>query len=68
MEEVAADPAHDIYEDDPEKLFGMENNKTMRIVGFATFDGCYGTLMGLSAGQREFMCDVLDVSSTAHCR
>lgn len=61
MEEVAADPAHDLYEEDPEKLFGMENNKTMRIVGFATFDGSYGTLMGLSAGQREFMCDVLDV-------
>lgn len=61
MEEIAANAEHDIYEEDPEKLFGMENNKTMRIVGHDYFGANYGTLKGLSVEQREFLCDVLDV-------
>ena len=61
MEEIAANPAIDIYEEDSEKLFGMEHNKAIRAVGFGYFDGNYGTFMGLTTAQREFLCDVLDV-------
>ena len=61
LEEIGSNPAFDLDEENSEKLFGMENNKATRFFGLGYADSSYGTMMGLAAEKRAFICDVLDI-------
>ena len=61
LEEIGSNPAFDLDEENSEKLFGMENNKATRFFGLGYADSNYGTMAGLPAEKRAFMCDVLDI-------
>ena len=61
LEEIGSNPAFDLNEENGEKLFGVANNKAMRLIGLGYGSSSYGTLMGLAAEKRAFICDVLDI-------
>ena len=61
LEEIGSNPTFDLDEENSEKLFGMENNKATRFFGLGYADSNYGTMAGLPAEKRAFMCDVLDI-------
>ena len=61
LEEIGSNPAFDLDEENGEKLFGVANNKAMRLIGLGYGSSSYGTMMGLAAEKRAFICDVLDI-------
>ena len=61
LEEIGSNPAFDLDEENGEKLFGVANNKAMRLIGLGYGSSSYSTMMGLAAEKRAFICDVLDI-------
>jgi hypothetical protein len=63
LEEIAHNPGMDLADENSENLFGMANNKAMRLVGLGYMNGCYGTLTAMPPQKRALLCDVVDVFS-----
>ena len=53
FEDIAIDPAFDLAAPDPEKAFGIENNKAMNFFARGNGSGCTGTVAQLSPEKRQ---------------
>ena len=53
FEDIALDPAFDLAAPDPEKAFGIENNKAMNFFARGNGSGCTGTVAQLSPEKRQ---------------
>ncbi|MBP5299968.1 MAG: hypothetical protein J6Y80_01055, partial [Victivallales bacterium] len=61
LEEIASNPAHDLAEEDADKLFALENNKAMRFVGLGYGESVYCTLAAVPPSKRGLIFDVVDL-------
>ena len=60
FEQIAIDPSLRLDEQDPETIFGMENNKAMRFVGRGYTTSAANTLAGVPPEKRDLIYDVFD--------
>ncbi len=61
FEDIALDPAFDLAAPDPEKAFGIENNKAMNFFARGNGSGCTGTVAQLSPEKRQVVYAVFAV-------
>ena len=61
FEDIAIDPAFDLAAPDPEKAFGIENNKAMNFFARGNGSGCTGTVAQLSPEKRQVVYAVFAV-------
>ena len=60
FEQIAIDPSLRLDEQDPEKIFGMENNKALRFVGRGYTTSAAATVAAVPPDKRDLLYDVFD--------